>query len=53
VSLLVVGQLGFETVGRLPKVFKHSSKGYVDGLIMYKWFKKHSHEESVVMTILI
>ncbi len=31
------GKLGFETVGRLPKAFKHPTKGYVDALVMYKW----------------
>lgn len=30
-------KLGFETVGRLPKAFKHPSLGYVDALVMYKW----------------
>lgn len=31
-------KLGFETVGRLPKAFNHPTKGYVDALVMYKWF---------------
>lgn len=30
-------RLGFATVGRLPKAFRHPSKGYVDALVMYKW----------------
>ena len=30
-------RLGFGTVGRLPKAFKHPSQGYVDALVMYKW----------------
>ena len=30
-------KLGFETVGRLPKAFKHPSEGYIDAYIMYKW----------------
>ena len=30
-------KLGFETVGRLPRAFKHPTKGYVDALVMYKW----------------
>lgn len=29
--------LGFETVGRLPKAFNHPVEGYVDALVMYKW----------------
>jgi len=31
------GNLGFETVGRLPQAFNHPSLGYVDALVMYKW----------------
>jgi L-amino acid N-acyltransferase YncA len=31
-------RLGFETVGRLPKAFNHPTQGYVDALVMYKWF---------------
>lgn len=30
-------KLGFKIVGRLPKAFNHSSKGYVDALVMNKW----------------
>ena len=33
------GNLGFETVGRLPKAFNHPTKGYVDALVMYKWLQ--------------
>ena len=32
-------ELGFETVGRLPKAFYHPIKGYVDALVMYKWLE--------------
>ena len=32
-------RLGFEIVGRLPRAFKHPSKGYVDAFVMYKWLK--------------
>jgi ribosomal protein S18 acetylase RimI-like enzyme len=28
--------LGFETVGRLPRAFKHPEKGFVDALVMYR-----------------
>lgn len=31
--------LGFATVGRLPKAFRHPRKGYVDALVMYKWLE--------------
>ncbi len=30
-------KLGFDTVGRLPKAFKHPIKGYVDAMVMFKW----------------
>src|SRR6056297_4350605 len=29
--------LGFETVGRLPRAFQHPAAGLVDARIMYKW----------------
>ncbi|MFC1799145.1 GNAT family N-acetyltransferase [Thermodesulfobacteriota bacterium] len=32
-------KLGFKTVGRLPKAFKHPRRGYVDALVMYKWLE--------------
>lgn len=30
-------RLGFDTVGRLPRAFRHPDEGYVDALVMYKW----------------
>ena len=30
-------RLGFETVGTLPKAFKHPIKGNVDAFVMFKW----------------
>ena len=30
-------KLGYETVGRLPRVFEHPREGFVDALVMYKW----------------
>ena len=30
-------KLGFDVVGRLPRAFRHPSRGYVDALVMYKW----------------
>lgn len=32
-------RLGFDTVGRLPKAFRHPQLGYVDALVMYKWLR--------------
>lgn len=28
---------GFETVGRLPRAFRHAKLGLVDALVMYRW----------------
>lgn len=30
-------ELGFETVGRLPRAFQHPAEGLVDARVMYKW----------------
>ncbi|WP_338847882.1 GNAT family N-acetyltransferase [Massilia sp. W12] len=30
-------KLGFATVGRLPRAFRHPKLGLVDALVMYKW----------------
>lgn len=30
-------KLGFETVGKLPRAFRHPKLGYADALVMYKW----------------
>lgn len=30
-------KLGFETVGRLPRAYRHATLGLVDCLVMYKW----------------
>lgn len=30
-------KLEFETIGTLPKAFKHPKEGFVDALVMYKW----------------
>eukprot|EP00055_Hartaetosiga_balthica_P013627 m.70829 g.70829 ORF g.70829 m.70829 type:complete len:175 (-) comp8324_c0_seq2:279-803(-) len=38
-------RLGFETVGRLPKAFKHPTQGFIDALVMYKWLEQGSHHE--------
>lgn len=32
-------KLGFETVGRLPRAFKHPTQNFVDAFVMYKWLK--------------
>ncbi|MGR3460882.1 MAG: GNAT family N-acetyltransferase [Roseovarius sp.] len=29
--------LGFETVGRLPRAFQHPAEGFVNARVMYKW----------------
>ena len=32
--------LGFETVGRLPRAFRHPAAGLVDARVMYKWLAR-------------
>ena len=39
-------KLGFATVGRLPKAFNHPNNGFVDALVMYKWFEDDYRPES-------
>ncbi|MEO0443022.1 MAG: N-acetyltransferase [Pseudomonadota bacterium] len=31
-------KLGFDIVAKLPKAFNHPAEGYIDALVMYKWF---------------
>jgi len=35
-AILLWQRLGFETVGRLPKAFRHPSQGLVDALVMHR-----------------
>ena len=37
VAVALWHKLGFDTVGRLPKAFRHARLGLVDCLVMYKW----------------
>jgi ribosomal protein S18 acetylase RimI-like enzyme len=37
VAVALWNKLGFETVGRLPKAYRHAEHGLVDCLVMYKW----------------
>ncbi|WDY56050.1 GNAT family N-acetyltransferase [Pseudomonas sp. PSKL.D1] len=37
VAVALWQKLGFETVGRLPKAYRHATLGLVDCLVMYKW----------------
>ncbi len=37
VAIALWHKLGFETVGRLPKAYRHAHLGLVDCLVMYKW----------------
>lgn len=41
--------LGFTTVGRLPRAFRHPAKGYVDALVLYKWLAGESHGSADVV----
>lgn len=37
VAVALWHKLGFETVGRLPKAYRHAQLGLVDCLVMFKW----------------
>jgi ribosomal protein S18 acetylase RimI-like enzyme len=37
VAVALWHKLGFETVGRLPRAYRHAELGLVDCLVMYKW----------------
>lgn len=37
VAVALWTKLGFDTVGRLPKAYRHARLGLVDCLVMYKW----------------
>ncbi|WP_249673534.1 GNAT family N-acetyltransferase [Pseudomonas abieticivorans] len=39
VAVALWHKLGFETVGRLPRAFRHGQLGLVDCLVMYKWLQ--------------
>jgi len=36
-ALRIWERLGFQTVGRLPRAFRHPEAGLVDAFVMYKW----------------
>ena len=40
-ALRLWNRLGFETVGRLPKAFRHPEQGLLDALVLYKWLERH------------
>lgn len=39
VAVALWHKLGFETVGRLPRAYRHARLGLVDCLVMYKWLQ--------------
>ncbi|WP_213880840.1 N-acetyltransferase [Pseudomonas sp. dw_358] len=39
VAVALWHKLGFETVGRLPRAYRHRELGLVDCLVMYKWLE--------------
>jgi len=44
-------KLGFETVGRLPKAYRHAHLGLVDCLVMYKWLADEPVTEKPALLI--
>lgn len=47
-AITLWNQLGFETVGRLPRAFNHPTQGLVDALVMYKWLDAEKVSEPLV-----
>lgn len=43
--------LGFETVGRLPRAYRHARLGLVDCLVMYKWLADEPVQEKPALLI--
>ena len=39
-AITLWNKLGFNIVGTLPKAFNHPELGYIDALVMYKWFEE-------------
>ena len=37
-------KLGYNTVGRLPRAFKHPNQGHVDALVMFKSLEKMTND---------
>lgn len=46
VAVALWHKLGFETVGRLPKAYRHRQLGLVDCLVMYKWLEPPASERA-------
>jgi hypothetical protein len=46
-------KLGFETVGRLPKAYRHARLGLVDCLVMFKWLGETGPVQEPVQPRLI
>ena len=53
VAVALWHKLGFETVGRLPKAYRHARLGLVDCLVMFKWLGDAPEVQEPARTLLI
>jgi len=42
-------KLGFETVGRLPRAYRHARLGLVDCLVMFKWLAEPAEPQQPML----
>lgn len=48
VAVALWTKLGFDTVGRLPKAYRHARLGLVDCLVMYKWLAPQNPQAMLI-----
>ena len=53
VAVALWQKLGFETVGRLPRAYRHARLGLVDCLVMYKWLGEEPSSRKAKSPLLI
>ena len=53
VAVALWHKLGFETVGRLPRAYRHAKLGMVDCLVMYKWLAEMPASRKAKSPLLI
>ncbi|CAM3183572.1 GNAT family N-acetyltransferase [Pseudomonas floridensis] len=53
VAVALWTRLGFDTVGRLPKAYRHARLGLVDCLVMFKWLEEAPEYKEPARPMLI
>lgn len=53
VAVALWNKLGFETVGRLPRAYRHARLGLVDCLVMFKWLAEMPQSRKAKSPLLI